>query len=150
MSKLSKAIRHMREAQGARESLAKSLDLGSRDLRKGIHDAMFHHAECACAANRAGKEEVAKAHTFMFMRHALENARKAQYASSMIYRMRASLEFYQEEASNAVPWNLGMGPDGKPLEAPLVKYFRDGGAFKAHADDRSFIEDYDGGKKPKL
>lgn len=148
MSNLLKSIRAAKRRQRDRHGLVKAFHFGAHDLEKGVHDAMFHHAECARAAEMAGKSEIGKAHTFMFLRHALENARKANSMWGMIHRMRAGVDFYQGEADASVPYSV-PGADGKHQDADLVKYFKDGGEFKPHADDKHFTEDYRG-KKPKV
>lgn len=146
------------------DKLATSFDEASADLHKAIsfdsdlakaaHDAMFHHALHAAAASRAGKTEEAAKHTFMHMRHALENVRgKDSYG--MRDAMQRNITHYSNEAHdelNSPEYQRGYGQDDhKKKKHKLVKHFEEGGGFASHPSDKGFEEDYKASKGgPKL
>lgn len=112
------------------------------DLRKGCHDAMYHHARHAAAADsacysfadeksRKKCKDAARRHQFMFMRHALEHARKKDSVHSMKRSMEDAMRFYGDQ------WDENDHEDHKKR----VEHFKGGGDFKAHKDDK-FKEDY--------
>lgn len=112
---------------------------GEMDLKKGVHDAMMHHAKHARAADLAGKKDEAKKHTFMFMRHAVENSRDARSPYAMVQGMKDNLSHFDREASDKISW------EG---DHPLVKHFKGGGEYQPHDDDSKFTEDYDDADGP--
>jgi hypothetical protein len=135
--RLSKAISTARERLSDRYQ--------GDDLEKGVHDAMYHHALHARAANSArykGEKstpehdkkcsEIGKQHEFMFLRHALENAKhKAKYAGDMKWKMQKSMDYYDSEA----PYD-----DSDPDYKKACDHYKNGGGYVGHKHDK-FKED---------
>lgn len=148
MSKLSKAF------DEASSALSRAIVFSS-DLNKAGHDAMHHHALHAAAACKAGKMDEAAQHSFMHMRHAVENARGKDYYG-MSDAVERNVRHYKQEAQdelNAPGYQRGYGgaEDAKKKKHKLVKHFEDGGKFTPHPGDKSFKEDYKGNKDgPKM
>ena len=143
MSRLTKAVSAARSAISHRDDVLKSVATEDMDLFKGVHDAMYHHACHARAADeaswsggcddksRAEAKKHARKHSHLLLRHALESARsRGGGGSSMKYAMQRGADYFTDEAS-------GSDPDG---HAKKVKHFTDGGGFVGHKDDK-FKED---------
>ena len=143
MSRLTKAVGAARSAMSHRDDVLKSVATEEMDLFKGVHDAMYHHACHARAADEAGwsggddkaREGSRKAstkHGFHVLRHALEQARKkGGNLGSMKNAMQRSADYFGDDA---------YGSD-KDEHAKKVKHFKEGGGFVPHKDDK-FKEDY--------
>jgi len=131
-------------------NISKSLQNSEMDLFKGVHDAMYHHAVHAEAAERgcyptsssstdadkvAKCKQAASKHMFMFLRHALENARTTS-PRSMRSALSRAIEYYTSESYNA------MYPDEFGNRQAVSDHFLNGGDFVPHEDDSNFIEDY--------
>lgn len=136
-SKLAKAM------DDAISGLSKAISFDDT-LAKASHDAMAHHAVHARAAEQAGKHEESKQHKFMQLRHSLESARGKKTSGDMEGSMRRNMEHYGNEASGEVGYGWASSDNSK--DHPAVKHFKAGGAFKPHAHDSQFKEDYAGKK----
>lgn len=137
MSRLSKAMGAARAAKSHRDDVLKAEPQEEApDLFKGAHDAMYHHACHARAAEEASwggpdpkkNEEVrghASKHAHAMLKHALDNA-KGRSGSSMKYAMQKSADYFGDEA---------YGSD-KDAHSKKVKHFKDGGGFIPHKSDK--------------
>lgn len=124
---------------------ARAVMNGGDVLEKGIHDAMYHHRCHAMAAGRAStgpedaggmsrRRESERQHTYMFLRHALENAR-GRNAYDMIDCLRRAIDYYGNEASAQV-----YSHDASEID-PYVAHFEHGGGFMPHEDDAHFSDE---------
>jgi len=142
MSRLAKAIQAVRAARANRQA-------GEEILSKGVHDAMFHHvlhkkaADAACMGKPGGKysedhykkcKDHSKKHEFLFLRHALENARsKAAYSGDMKHKLQKAMDYFEGEG-------YGVAQED-PEYKKACDHYIGGGEFKGHKDDK-FKEDY--------
>jgi hypothetical protein len=114
------------------------------DLKKAVsdglkkcHDAMYHHALHAEAANRAGKKEEARKHMLALMQHAVENV-KDRDSIGIKMGVNDNVNHYGREASESlIPYGFGDSLDkpGQKLH-PATKHFKEGGKFVPHKGDK--------------
>lgn len=119
------------------------------DLKKAVsdglkkcHDAMYHHALHAEAANRAGKKEEAKKHMLALMRHALENV-KDRDMYGIKNGIADNVNHYSREASESLlpyGWGDQLDKQGQKLH-PATKHFKEGGKFVPHKGDKKIVKD---------
>jgi len=119
------------------EKAKKALHKKKKEKEGSSHDAMFHHCLHAQAAGVAGKKDEAKKHTFMFMRHALENSRDYNSPHSMVDGVKRNLEHYQSESDKRANY---FGDRDKKDD--LKEHFEGGGKYVPHEDDKELKEDY--------
>lgn len=125
-----KAVGSVREVMDLRKATALQVEF---DLYKGVHDAMFHHAAHAAAAQRASYgpgmtdkdnqrcREAAKKHTMEFLKSALENAENRD-AYAMKSALQRAINYYEQEASDETYSKT-------PEKDLLVGHFRSGGGY---------------------
>lgn len=135
---LEKSIRKARE-----RLLGKNID-SDDDIQKGVHDAMYHHACHAKAADSAcyksGGDDnhrkkcksAAKQHGQMFLKHAVANASKKSDLWGMKNSLRKNLDHFDDEASDSV-----YSVEGDPDHAKRKKHHESGGGFVPHAHDKN-------------
>jgi len=128
MSRLAKAMGRVGDLLGDADPLIKS-----------CQDAMYHHACHAKAARVAGDQKAERQHEFMFLRHALEHARKnkSRYGS-MADKMRRNIDHYRSEADDEISYAGDAATDGNPK----VKHHKEKKGFAGHKADKSFKEGY--------
>lgn len=133
-SRLGKAI------SKAKGRLSKSFEIDPHEdiLEKGMHDAMFHHALHAKAADRAcyhadspkgssASKHADKCRGFAvkhmgeFLQKALDQAKKNKHASSMKYALTKAIDFYDSCAYDCQ----------EELE-DAAKHYAKGGAYKSY------------------
>jgi hypothetical protein len=118
--------------------------LGKDALVKSRGDALCHHASHAQAAKIAGDKDAADKHEFMFLRHALEHARKnPSRFGGITQKLRSTLEHHNNEASDEIGYS-NDNPEGHPK----LKHHKSKKGFVGHKEDKNFQEDYDQGDGP--
>jgi hypothetical protein len=132
MDKLQKAI-----------SKAQNL-LGQDALVKSRGDALCHHAAHAQAAKVAGDKEAGARHEFMFLRHALEHARKnpSRYGG-ITQKLKSTIDHHNTEANDEIGHGYGDS-EGHPK----LNHHKGKKGFVPHKEDKNFQEDYDQGDGP--
>lgn len=132
MDKLQKAI-----------SKAQNL-LGQDALVKSRGDALCHHASHAQAAKIAGDKDAAEKHEFMFLRHALEHARKhPSRFGGITQKLKSTVEHHNNEANDEIGYSYD-----DPERHPKLKHHKSKKGFVGHKEDQNFQEDYDQGDGP--